>query len=67
MTQEQADQFDATTHEDAKAENATATAPDRTHLNDRGKRTFGDMVAKAASANVPALSPYIVQTLPAQK
>ncbi len=48
MTQEQADGFDAVTHEDAKAE-ATAAgnkAPrDRTHLNPMGQRYFGRLVA----------------------
>ena len=59
MTQEQADQFDMLKHPDAKAEGATATTHDRTHLNDLGKRTFGDMVAQAAYNAVPALKPYI--------
>jgi lysophospholipase L1-like esterase len=62
MTQEQADQYDATAHVDAKAEGATATTPDRSHLNDLGKRTFGDMVAQAAYDAVPALKPYIQLT-----
>jgi lysophospholipase L1-like esterase len=59
MTQEQADRYDATTHPDAKVEGASATRPDRTHLNGLGKKIFGDMVAHAAATNVPALSPYI--------
>lgn len=62
MSQAEADRFNATTHEDAATERTTATAPDRTHLNDLGKRTFGDMVAKAASQAIPVLRPYI--TLP---
>jgi lysophospholipase L1-like esterase len=45
MTQEAADGFDAPAHPDAKAENATAAAPDRTHLNEKGSRVFGRMVA----------------------
>lgn len=54
MTQKQADRYDAnTTH------GVTAPKPDRTHLNALGKRTFGDMVARAASRTVPALRPYI--------
>lgn len=59
MMQQQADRYDAPTHDDAKAEGATAARPDRTHLNELGKKTFGDMVANAASQNVPALKPFI--------
>jgi lysophospholipase L1-like esterase len=44
MTQEQADQFDAPVHADALAENAPSK-PDRTHLNEKGSRVFGRMVA----------------------
>jgi lysophospholipase L1-like esterase len=62
MTQEQADQYNMIRHPDAKAEGATATTPDRTHLNDFGKRVFGDMVAQAAYDAVPALRPYIQLT-----
>jgi len=58
MTQQQADRYDATAHPDAGVERATATQPDRTHLNELGKETFGDMVAHAASQNVPDLNPY---------
>jgi lysophospholipase L1-like esterase len=59
MTQEQADRFNMVHHEDATAEGATATTPDRTHLNALGQQTFGDMVAQAAYRNVPALRPYL--------
>ena len=59
MSQQQADRYDATTHDDARAEGAAATTPDRTHLNEVGKKTFGDMVANAVSQNVPALRAYI--------
>jgi lysophospholipase L1-like esterase len=59
MTQSEADRFNMVHHEDAKAEGATATTPDRTHLNALGKQTFGDMVAQAVYNAVPALSPYI--------
>ena len=59
MTQEQADQFDATHHGDARAEGSTETTPDRTHLNPLGKETFGTIVANAAAHAVPALAPYI--------
>ena len=62
MTQEQADRYDTTTHQDAKAEGVTATIPDRTHLNDLGKRTFGDIVAQATYDTVPALKNYIQLT-----
>jgi lysophospholipase L1-like esterase len=62
MTQEQADQYDMISHPDAKAEGATATTPDRTHLNDLGKRVFGDMVAQATYDAAPALKPYIQLT-----
>jgi lysophospholipase L1-like esterase len=62
MTQEQADQYNMIRHPDAKAEGATATTPDRTHLNDLGKRVFSDMVAQAAYDAVPALKPYIQLT-----
>jgi lysophospholipase L1-like esterase len=44
MTQEQADEFDATGHADQRAENAKS-AIDRTHLNDSGKKVFGRIVA----------------------
>jgi lysophospholipase L1-like esterase len=64
MTQEQADQFDMLQHEDAKAEGATATTPDRTHLNALGKQTFGEIVAEAASNSVPELRAYIQVTPP---
>jgi lysophospholipase L1-like esterase len=60
MTQEQADRYDANVHPDAKAEGATPTKPDRTHLNDLGKATFGDMVARAAYRQIPDLKEYII-------
>ena len=44
MTQEQADEFDATGHADQRAENAKSVI-DRTHLNDSGKKVFGRIVA----------------------
>ena len=60
MTQEQADQFNANAHPDAKAEGAaTVAAPDHTHLNDLGKKTFGTMVLAETYTAVPALQPYI--------
>ena len=59
MTQEQADKFNATTNSDAANEKASATKPDRTHLNDRGKTVFGDMVVKEVARTQPALRPYL--------
>jgi len=44
MTQAQADEFDATGHPDEKAENASAKL-DRTHLDQKGKKVFGRIVA----------------------
>lgn len=66
MTQQKADRFNMLHHEDAKAEGATATTPDRTHLNALGKQIFGDMVAEAVYMNVPALRPYF-QATPARE
>lgn len=54
MTQEEADRYDLNTRN-----GVIAARPDRTHLNELGKRTFGDMVACAAAQNVPTLRPYI--------
>jgi len=54
MTQQQADRYDGNT-----IDGVIARKPDRTHLNELGKKTFGDMVARATSRNVPALRPYI--------
>ena len=45
MTQAEADQYDATGHEDAKAENTGTTKLDRTHLNPLGQALFGRIVA----------------------
>lgn len=44
MTQAQADEFDATGHEDQRAENGKSRI-DRTHLNAKGQALFGRMVA----------------------
>jgi lysophospholipase L1-like esterase len=60
MSQSAADQYNAAAHEDAKAEGATASKPDRTHLNAVGQRAFGEMVAKAASVSVEVLKPFII-------
>jgi len=59
MTQQQADQFDATSHPDAKAENGSASAPDRTHLNERGKEVFGRMVADNVIRTQVELGPNV--------
>jgi lysophospholipase L1-like esterase len=60
MTQEQADGFDAANHADAKAENGAAVKLDRTHLNERGKVVFGEMVVKGLVAVVPELGVDVV-------
>jgi len=62
MSQEQADQFDATAHPDAKAENANKANPaiDRTHLNDHGRQVFGRMVADALIREQVELGPDVI-------
>lgn len=67
MSQSEADRYNATTHEDAKAEGATASKPDRTHLNAVGQSVFGEMVAKAASVSVEALKPFIIPIVSQEK
>jgi lysophospholipase L1-like esterase len=67
MAQEQADRYDATSHKDAKVEGTTESKPDRTHLNELGKRTFGDIVAEAAIQAVPTLRPHIAIADSAEK
>ncbi len=59
MTQQQADQFDATMHPDAKAENQGHVKIDRTHLNAHGQEVFGRMVADALARQVVELRPDI--------
>ncbi len=59
MTQAQADEFDMTGHADAKAENGVAPL-DRTHLNDKGKKVFGRMVADALVRTQVELGPDVV-------
>jgi lysophospholipase L1-like esterase len=58
MTQEQADQFDATGHEDARAENKSVV--DRTHLNAKGQALFGRMVADALVRAQVELRPDVI-------
>ncbi len=59
MTQEQADQFDATGHADQRAENQK-TPIDRTHLNEKGQMLFGRMVADALVRTQVELGPDVV-------
>jgi len=59
MTQEQADQFDATGHEDERAENKKSVV-DRTHLNAKGQAVFGRMVADALVRTQVELGPDVV-------
>jgi lysophospholipase L1-like esterase len=63
MTQEQADQFDANAHEDAKAEASAvgSKAPlDRTHLNPYGQKFFGRIVADNLIRTVVELGPDVI-------
>lgn len=57
MTQEQADEFDAASHPDAKGK-----GPDRTHLNPKGSAIFGRMVADALIRNCVELGPDVKGT-----
>jgi lysophospholipase L1-like esterase len=59
MTQEQADQFDATGHADQRAENGKA-ALDRTHLDDAGKKVFGRMVVDSLVRTCVELGPDVI-------
>ena len=59
MTQAQADDFDATGHPDENAENPTAKL-DRTHLNDRGKKVFGRIVADQLIRTRVELGPDVI-------
>lgn len=60
MTQEQADQFDAMGHPDARAENKGQTKLDRTHLNAHGQEVFGRMVADTLAREQVELGPDII-------
>ena len=60
MTQAQADEFNATGHADAKAENKGPAKLDRTHLNAKGQAVFGRMVADALVRTRVELGPDIV-------
>jgi lysophospholipase L1-like esterase len=59
MTQQQADQFDATGHEDQRAENKKSTI-DRTHLNPKGQALFGRMVADTLVRTQVELGPDVI-------
>jgi lysophospholipase L1-like esterase len=59
MTQEQADQFDATGHADQRAENQK-TPIDRTHLNEKGQTLFGRMVAETLIRTQVELGPDVI-------
>jgi lysophospholipase L1-like esterase len=60
MTQAEADEFDATTHPDAAAENKGPAKPDRTHLNAKGQAVFGRMVADSLVRTQVELGPDII-------
>ncbi|MDR3723478.1 MAG: rhamnogalacturonan acetylesterase [Terracidiphilus sp.] len=60
LTQEQADQYDADTHPDAKQENKSGKGPDRTHLNAEGQKLFGRMVADELVRIYPEFRPNVV-------
>ena len=55
----QADEFDATGHEDQRAENKKATV-DRTHLNPKGQALFGRMVADTLVRTQVELGPDVI-------
>jgi len=59
MTQAQADEFNATGHEDARAENKKSVV-DRTHLNPRGLAIFGRMVADTLVRTQVELGPDVI-------
>jgi len=59
MTQEQADQFDATGHEDQSVENKKSPV-DRTHLNPKGQALFGRMVADTLVRTQVELGPDVI-------
>lgn len=54
MDQEQADQFDAASHPDARDK-----GPDRTHLNTAGAAVFGRMVADELTKVCVELGPDV--------
>ena len=60
LTQEQADEFDMEGHPDAAAEGAAKAKPDRTHLDEAGKKLFGRMVADNVIRSEVELGPNVV-------
>jgi lysophospholipase L1-like esterase len=60
LTQTQADAFDMIGHPDAKAEANSTSAPDRTHLNDKGKEVFGRMIADNVIRSEVELGPNVI-------
>jgi lysophospholipase L1-like esterase len=58
-TQADADKFNATGHEDARAEQGKGPV-DRTHLNPLGQKTFGRIVADALVRNLTELKPDLI-------
>lgn len=58
-TQAEADEYNATTHPDARAENGSTVKPDRTHLNEKGKAVFGRMVADSVVRSQAELRPNV--------
>jgi lysophospholipase L1-like esterase len=59
MTQEQADEFDAAVHPDARDK-----GPDRTHLNAKGAAVFGRMVADSLGKVCVELGPDVIGAPP---
>ncbi len=61
LGQEKADEFNASSHADAKAENDNKPQPalDRTHLNEKGKIVFGRMVADTLIRTQVELGPDV--------
>jgi lysophospholipase L1-like esterase len=59
-TQEDADRFNATGHEDARAEQGKGPV-DRTHLNPLGQKTFGRIVADQLAITQVELQPDVIR------
>jgi lysophospholipase L1-like esterase len=59
MTQQEADTLDLAGHPDAKAE-SSAGKPDRTHLNEKGSKLFGRMIADNLIRTQVELGPNII-------
>jgi len=63
MTQEQADEFNATGHTDARAEQGKSGV-DRTHLDDKGRAVFGRIVADNLIRTQVELGPDVIGAAP---